>query len=127
MARGRGGGQDQHSGVHPQRSIPSNVVPWSHVVGCLVIGHEAEGPAAGFFGHSCGRAPHAPLLSHSRDRNDRFALQYVSTLRSATKGRANYSMQLLKYDFVPPVSTSLDRLFFFSCWIVVKRESQRNQ
>ncbi|CAB1106417.1 unnamed protein product [Ectocarpus sp. CCAP 1310/34] len=28
--------------------------------------------------------------------------QYVSTLRSATKGRANYSMQLLKYDFVPP-------------------------
>lgn len=30
-----------------------------------------------------------------------FFLQYVSTLRSATKGRANYSMQLLKYDFVP--------------------------
>ncbi|CAM9609581.1 unnamed protein product [Ascophyllum nodosum] len=27
--------------------------------------------------------------------------QYVSTLRSATKGRANYSMQLLKYDYVP--------------------------
>lgn len=29
--------------------------------------------------------------------------QYVSTLRSATKGRANYSIQLSKYDFVPPV------------------------
>lgn len=27
--------------------------------------------------------------------------QYVSTLRSSTKGRANYSMQLSKYDFVP--------------------------
>ncbi|CAM9249655.1 unnamed protein product [Chrysoparadoxa australica] len=27
--------------------------------------------------------------------------QYVSTLRSMTKGRANYSMQLSRYDFVP--------------------------
>jgi len=28
--------------------------------------------------------------------------QYVSTLRSMSKGRANYSMQLAQYDFVPP-------------------------
>merc|ERR1719273_2353327 len=28
--------------------------------------------------------------------------QYVSTLRSMTKGRANYSMKLSDYDFVPP-------------------------
>lgn len=28
--------------------------------------------------------------------------QYVSTLRGMTKGRANYSMQLEKYDIVPP-------------------------
>merc|ERR1712115_255443 len=28
--------------------------------------------------------------------------QYVSTLRSMTKGRANYSMKLSSYDFVPP-------------------------
>merc|ERR1712160_91510 len=28
--------------------------------------------------------------------------QYVSTLRSMTKGRANYSMKLSNYDFVPP-------------------------
>jgi len=28
--------------------------------------------------------------------------QYVSTLRSLSKGRANYSMKLSKYDFVPP-------------------------
>lgn len=28
--------------------------------------------------------------------------QYVSTLRSMSKGRANYSMKLSKYDFVPP-------------------------
>merc|ERR1712154_394114 len=28
--------------------------------------------------------------------------QYVSTLRSMTKGRANYSMKLANYDFVPP-------------------------
>ena len=30
------------------------------------------------------------------------ALQYVSTLRSMSKGRANYSMKLANYDFVPP-------------------------
>merc|ERR1712127_251650 len=29
-------------------------------------------------------------------------LQYVSTLRSMSKGRANYSMKLANYDFVPP-------------------------
>merc|ERR1712228_690322 len=29
-------------------------------------------------------------------------LQYVSTLRSLSKGRANYSMKLASYDFVPP-------------------------
>merc|ERR1711990_719045 len=28
--------------------------------------------------------------------------QYVSTLRSMSKGRANYSMKLAKYEFVPP-------------------------
>lgn len=28
--------------------------------------------------------------------------QYVSTLRSMSKGRANYSMKLANYDFVPP-------------------------
>merc|ERR1711990_76169 len=28
--------------------------------------------------------------------------QYVSTLRSLSKGRANYSMKLANYDFVPP-------------------------
>ena len=28
--------------------------------------------------------------------------QYVSTLRSMSKGRANYSMKLADYDFVPP-------------------------
>jgi elongation factor G len=28
--------------------------------------------------------------------------QYVSTLRSMSKGRANYSMKLAAYDFVPP-------------------------
>merc|ERR1711997_451593 len=28
--------------------------------------------------------------------------QYVSTLRSMSKGRANYSMKLASYDFVPP-------------------------
>lgn len=28
--------------------------------------------------------------------------QYVSTLRSMSKGRATYSMKLAKYDFVPP-------------------------
>ena len=28
--------------------------------------------------------------------------QYVSTLRSLSKGRANYSMKLSAYDFVPP-------------------------
>lgn len=28
--------------------------------------------------------------------------QYVSTLRSMSKGRANYSMKLSDYDFVPP-------------------------
>lgn len=28
--------------------------------------------------------------------------QYVSTLRSLTKGRASYSMKLSSYDFVPP-------------------------
>merc|ERR1712244_118156 len=28
--------------------------------------------------------------------------QYVSTLRSISKGRANYSMKLANYDFVPP-------------------------
>lgn len=28
--------------------------------------------------------------------------QYVSTLRSLSKGRAQYSMELFKYDFVPP-------------------------
>jgi len=28
--------------------------------------------------------------------------QYVSTLRSMSKGRANYSMKLSNYDFVPP-------------------------
>mmetsp|Transcript_9680 Transcript_9680/g.26550 ORF Transcript_9680/g.26550 Transcript_9680/m.26550 type:complete len:280 (-) Transcript_9680:56-895(-) len=28
--------------------------------------------------------------------------QYVSTLRSMSKGRANYSMRLANYDFVPP-------------------------
>ena len=27
--------------------------------------------------------------------------QYVSTLRSLSKGRAQYSMELFKYDFVP--------------------------
>ena len=27
--------------------------------------------------------------------------QYVSTLRSMSKGRANYSMKLANYDFVP--------------------------
>jgi translation elongation factor EF-G len=30
------------------------------------------------------------------------ALQYVSTLRSMSKGHANYSMKLANYDFVPP-------------------------
>merc|ERR1711879_549423 len=29
-------------------------------------------------------------------------LQYVSTLRSTSKGRASYSMKLANYDFVPP-------------------------
>ena len=28
--------------------------------------------------------------------------QYVSTLRSISKGRASYSMKLASYDFVPP-------------------------
>ena len=28
--------------------------------------------------------------------------QYVSTLRSLSKGRAQYSMELYNYDFVPP-------------------------
>ena len=28
--------------------------------------------------------------------------QYVSSLRSMTKGRASYSMKLKSYDFVPP-------------------------
>merc|ERR1711997_1353581 len=28
--------------------------------------------------------------------------QYVSTLRSMSKGRANYSMKLANYEFVPP-------------------------
>merc|ERR1719506_2449364 len=28
--------------------------------------------------------------------------QYVSSLRSMSKGRANYSMKLANYDFVPP-------------------------
>lgn len=28
--------------------------------------------------------------------------QYVSHLRSISKGRANYSMKLAKYDFIPP-------------------------
>ena len=28
--------------------------------------------------------------------------QYVSTLRGMSKGRANYSMKLAKYDFIPP-------------------------
>ena len=28
--------------------------------------------------------------------------QYVSTLRSMSKGRAQYSMELSNYDFVPP-------------------------
>lgn len=28
--------------------------------------------------------------------------QYVSTLRSMSKGRASYSMKLAKYEFVPP-------------------------
>ena len=28
--------------------------------------------------------------------------QYVSTLRSMSKGRASYSMALAKYDYVPP-------------------------
>merc|ERR1712176_427761 len=28
--------------------------------------------------------------------------QYVSTLRSMSKGRANYSMNLANYEFVPP-------------------------
>jgi elongation factor G len=28
--------------------------------------------------------------------------QYVSTLRSLSKGRAQYSMELSSYDFVPP-------------------------
>ena len=28
--------------------------------------------------------------------------QYVSTLRSISKGRANYSMQLASYEVVPP-------------------------
>ena len=28
--------------------------------------------------------------------------QYVSTLRSMSKGRAQYSMKLLRYEFVPP-------------------------
>ncbi|GMH60785.1 hypothetical protein TrRE_jg11198, partial [Triparma retinervis] len=28
--------------------------------------------------------------------------QYVSTLRSMSKGRANFSMKLASYDFVPP-------------------------
>merc|ERR1711871_704435 len=28
--------------------------------------------------------------------------QYVSQLRSISKGRANYSMKLAKYEFIPP-------------------------
>merc|ERR1711935_567409 len=38
--------------------------------------------------------------------------QYVSTLRSMSKGRANYSMKLANYDFVPPnVEEELKRGF----------------
>lgn len=42
-----------------------------------------------------------------------YALQYVSTLRSSTKGRANYSMQLSKYDFVPQVNADVDHAHIF--------------
>jgi len=38
--------------------------------------------------------------------------QYVSTLRSMSKGRANYSMKLASYDFVPPnIETELKQGF----------------
>ncbi|CAM9794323.1 unnamed protein product [Choristocarpus tenellus] len=47
--------------------------------------------------------------------------QYVSTLRSSTKGRANYSMQLAKYDFVPQ-NVEKELLAKFSSSVVVEEE-----
>jgi len=37
--------------------------------------------------------------------------QYVSNLRGMTKGRAQYSMQLEKYEVVPPQVRPLKTLF----------------